>query len=65
MDRDGAIDVLKALRRRFPWLHHVFADGDWTGDRVRDAAAWPRTGNSRPERVRSGYFREYRLFLWR
>ena len=26
-DRDGAPDVLKAIRFRFPWLRHVFADG--------------------------------------
>ena len=24
---DGAVDVLKAARFRFPWLRHVFADG--------------------------------------
>jgi putative transposase len=26
-DRDGAPDVLEAIRFRFPWLRHVFADG--------------------------------------
>jgi transposase len=25
--RDGAVDVLKVVRFRFPWLRHVFADG--------------------------------------
>jgi putative transposase len=28
-DRDGAVDVLKAARFRFPWLRHVFADGGY------------------------------------
>ena len=28
-DRDGAVDVLKAIRYRFPWLRHVFADGGY------------------------------------
>jgi len=26
-DRDGAPDVLASIRRSFPWLRHVFADG--------------------------------------
>jgi len=30
-DRDGAADVLKAIRWRFPWLRHVFADGGYAG----------------------------------
>ena len=28
-DRNGAVDVLKAVRFRFPWLRHVFADGSY------------------------------------
>jgi transposase len=36
-DRDGAVDVLKAIRNRFPWLRHVFADGGYAGDKLRDA----------------------------
>lgn len=36
-DRDGAVDVLKAARHRFPWLRHVFADGGYAGDKLRDA----------------------------
>ena len=28
-DRDGAVDVLKSIRFRFPWLRHVFADGGY------------------------------------
>jgi len=36
-DRDGAPDVLKAIRFRFPWLRHVFADGGYTGRKLKDA----------------------------
>ena len=36
-DRDGAVDVLAAIRHRFPWLRHVFADGGYAGDKLRDA----------------------------
>ena len=36
-DRDGAPDVLKAIRFRFPWLRHVFADGGYAGAKLRDA----------------------------
>lgn len=36
-DRDGAVDVLKVIRRRFPWLRHVFADGGYAGDKLRNA----------------------------
>lgn len=36
-DRDGAVDVLKAIRFRFPWLRHVFADGGYAGDKLRSA----------------------------
>lgn len=36
-DRDGAVDVLKAIRYRFLWLRHVFADGGYAGDKLRSA----------------------------
>ena len=36
-DRDGAPDVLKAIRYRFPWLRHVFADGGYAGPKLRAA----------------------------
>jgi len=36
-DRDGAPDVLKAIRSRYPWLCHVFADGGYAGGKLRDA----------------------------
>jgi transposase len=38
-DRDGAVDVLAAIRHRFPWLRHVFADGGYAGDKLRGALA--------------------------
>lgn len=38
-DRDGAVDVLAAIRNRFPWLRHVFADGGYAGDKLRSALA--------------------------
>jgi putative transposase len=34
-DRDGAPDLLKAVRHRFPWLRHVFADGGYAGGKLR------------------------------
>jgi putative transposase len=36
-DRDGAPDVLKAMRYRYPWLRHIFADGAYAGGRLRTA----------------------------
>ena len=36
-DRDGAVDVLAAIRFSFPWLRHVFADGGYAGDKLKDA----------------------------
>ena len=37
---DGAVDVTKAIRRRFPWLRHVFADEGYAGQKLRDAIAY-------------------------
>lgn len=36
-DRDGAPLVLAEITRRFPWLRHVFADGGYAGDKLRQA----------------------------
>ncbi len=36
-DRDGAPDLLKAIGKRFPWLRHIFADGGYAGDKLRQA----------------------------
>jgi putative transposase len=33
-DRDGAPDLLKAVRHRFPWLRHVIADGGFGGEKL-------------------------------
>jgi len=38
-DRDGAPGVLNAIRSRWPWLRHVFADGGHAGDKLRAALA--------------------------
>lgn len=34
-DRDGAPDLLKSIRYRWPWLLHVFADGGYAGDKLK------------------------------
>lgn len=36
-DREGAVDVLKAIHRPFPLMRHVFADGDHAEDKLRAA----------------------------
>lgn len=36
-DRDGAPLVLAAIVARFPWLRHIFADGGYAGDKLKDA----------------------------
>ena len=36
-DRDGAPLVLKSIRKRWPWLRHVFADGGYAGPKLVDA----------------------------
>jgi transposase len=38
-DRVGAPLVRKAICKSFPWLRHVFADGGYAGDKLRDALA--------------------------
>lgn len=38
-DRDGAPSVLKGIRRSFPWLRHVFADGGYAGQKLKAALA--------------------------
>jgi transposase len=38
-DRDGAPLVLGEIVKRFPWLRHVFADGGYAGDKLREALA--------------------------
>jgi len=36
-DRDGAPEVLKSIRHRFPWLRHVFADAAYAGPKLEGA----------------------------
>jgi len=36
-DRDGAPEVLNAIRHRLPWLTHIFADGGYAGPKLRRA----------------------------
>jgi putative transposase len=36
-DRDGAPDLLHAVRYRYPWLRHVFADGGYAGEKLKAA----------------------------
>ncbi len=38
-DRDGAPGLLASVRSAFPWLRHVFADGGYAGDKLRNALA--------------------------
>jgi putative transposase len=38
-DRDGAVDLVRAIRHRFPWLRHLFADGGYAGDKLATALA--------------------------
>lgn len=36
-DRDGAPSVLASIRKAFPWLRHVFADGGYAGPKLEGA----------------------------
>ncbi len=38
-DRDGAAPVLRSLRRLFPWLRHIFADGGYAGPKLEGELA--------------------------
>ena len=38
-DRDGAPLLLATMRSAFPWLRHVFADGGYAGEKLRQALA--------------------------
>jgi transposase len=35
-DRDGAVEVLKSIRTRYPWLRHVFADDGYNGQKLKE-----------------------------
>ncbi len=36
-DRDGAPELLASVCSAFPWLRHLFADGAYTGEKLKDA----------------------------
>ena len=36
-DRDGAVDPIEAIRYRFPWLRHLFADSACAGEKLETA----------------------------
>lgn len=36
-DRDGALNVLEAVAKRYPMLRHIFADGGYAGPKLREA----------------------------
>ena len=36
---DGAPDLFRAIRYRFPWLRHMFADGGYSGTKLHKALA--------------------------
>lgn len=38
-DRDGAPALLSCLRSLYPWLRHIFADGGYAGEKLREALA--------------------------
>src|SRR5271169_5181533 len=38
-DRDGAVLVIEAIHDLFPWLRHLFADGAYAGEKLRQALA--------------------------
>ena len=38
-DRDGAVPLLTSVRKAWPWLRHVFADGGYAGSKLEQALA--------------------------
>jgi transposase len=36
-DRDGAPELLVSARGLYPWLTHIFADGGYVGDKLKNA----------------------------
>ena len=51
-DRDGAIPLLRAARRLFPFVEVIFADGGYRGEATR--RPWPGTGRWQLEIVSRG-----------
>ncbi|MER8428703.1 IS5 family transposase [Mesorhizobium sp. M1403] len=38
-DRDGAVGVIASIRRLYPWLRHLFANGGYAGEKLSQALA--------------------------
>jgi transposase len=38
-DRDGAVTVIASIRKLYPWLRHVFADGAYAGAKLQTSLA--------------------------
>jgi len=36
-DRDGAVPLFRSIRTLYPWLRHIFTDGAYAGDKLKDA----------------------------
>lgn len=36
-DRDGAVPTLQSIRRFYPFLRHIYADGGYAGDKLKNA----------------------------
>jgi transposase len=52
-DRDGAVPLLRTVRRLFPFVTVIFADGAYQGQATADAVA--KTGRWRLEIVKRSY----------
>lgn len=46
-DRDGAPRVLASIRYRYPCLRHIFADGGYAGDKLRQALKVSENGRQK------------------
>lgn len=36
-DRDGAVPLLQSIRKTYPFMRHIFADGGYSGQKLKDA----------------------------
>src|SRR5215207_5662987 len=41
-DAEGAEEIIKAIRQRWPWLRHLFADGAYDRGKLMSEAVYPR-----------------------
>jgi len=58
-DRDGALDLLRRTRRRFPFVTRIYADGGYQGPRM--AATVARTGSWHLEIVKRTDLRHFKV----